>query len=420
MKQLGWATLVATCTLVLSACSQHATPTTMSANDTEPTLSTGAPAEKAPSLTAQAITDMSYGREDGVMMVKGQPFFMMGMNHVSWAGDAARRQRDLVAIGDLGFNTFAGSTVVGDSDPAIYKKLLDTAQGRGMMIMTSPYEPTKAEFAAPMMNHPAHMGWGILDDCQNAHPDPAEAVRILMERHATSKQIDPGHLTVTSLGISFSNDRSEFFGIDKADVVTNQAYPIGTVDEIGMVYPVMAKLVERADIASRQNLNDGRGVVPVANLQTFRWEGGRYPTALELSSMTYQSLAAGVKGILYYTYFDRTNDMATYHALDAELKTLNREVRQLAPILMHGKRQTVAVEDTWGAAKATVWTYQKRRYLVVLNQDYQHDQQLTLQLPFTAKRLVPLFAGRPSGLTLRGRTVSGFMPAMGAHWYEVQ
>lgn len=420
MKNTALATLVATFALALSACSQPALPSTMPANDTPAAQTADTNPSDTASVSAQAITSASYGREDGVMMVNGKPFFMMGMNHVSWAGDAARRQRDLVAMADLGFNTFAGSTVEEDGDPAIYKKLLDTAYARGMMIMTSPYEPTKAEFAAPMKDHPAHMGWGILDDCQNAHNDPVEAVKILMERHATSKQIDPNHLTVTSLGISFTNDRREFFGVDKADVVTNQAYPIGTVDEIGMVYPVMAKLVERADIASRKNPTDGRGVVPVANLQTFKWEGGRYPTPLELNSMTNQSLAAGVKGILYYTYFDSTNDMSTYHALDTEIKNLNREIKQLAPILMNGKRQAIPVTDTWGAAKATLWTYQNRRYLLVLNQDYQHDQELTLQLPGNAKRLVPLFAGRPSGMTLRGRTVSGFMPAMGSHWYEVQ
>ncbi|WP_135227867.1 hypothetical protein [Deinococcus fonticola] len=419
MKKTGF--LLGTLALLMVGCSTTPTPaptvnsptvSTPGSNSSESgAAETTATPEQVSAATntleSLALTATTSGpvtaqvRTDGTLLVNSQPMFPMGFYHVSWAGNEARRMRDMNAIADLGFNTMNATMFDPEGDLEGYRKLLDAAQSRGMKLMVEDFNSTSIN---TLKSHPAVLGWMIADDCNNLIT-PEE----LLRRHDAVKTLDSNHLTYTSMAISFANSHSAYFG--RADAVGNQSYPIDGGDPVNVVYPVMKQLVRESS---------AKGTLPIANLQAFHWKNGRYPTPRELNSMTNQALGAGVKGILYYTYLDTTNDLASYKGLNTELKALAGEVKLLAPVLMNGQRTPLTVTTANNQGVAHLWSYQNRRYLQVINMNPTKGQTVKVQLPNSATKLLPLFAGRPTGLKLSGSTVSGSMTTLAVHWYEVQ
>lgn len=351
-----------------------------------------------PLSTAQNVTSV---RPDGTLLMNNTPIMPMGFYHVSWAGNAAQRMRDMHAIADLGFNTMNATMFDPEGDLQGYGALLDAAQTRGMKLLVEDFNSTSIQ---AFKNHPALLGWMIADDCNNLIT-PGE----LQKRNDAVNALDGQHITYASMAISFANSHSDYFG--RASAIGNQSYPIGTTDPIDVVYPMMKRLV--AESATK-------GTLPIANLQSFKWENGRYPSTLELNSMTNQAIAAGVKGILYYTYLDRTNNLASYTGLKAELKRLASEVKLLSPVLLEGQRVSLNVTVNGEETAANLWTYGGRRYLQVVSLNDTGSQSVKVQLPTAARTLQPLFAQRPTGLKVSGTTVSGRMTKLSTHWYEVQ
>lgn len=409
-------------TLFLAACSAPKPTPTLPAPQDTPAPQTDVAAEgvateqetaaATAALEALSLNPAPVGaasvRPDGTLLVGGAPMFPMGFYHVSWAAEKSiqvqKRLRDLHAIADLGFNTMNAAMFDAEGDIQNYGQLLNAAQSRGMKLFVEDFGDSAI---STFKTHPATLGWMIADDC-NALITPEELER----RHLRTKALDPHHLTYTSMAISFANSHTEFFG--RADAVGNQSYPVGPAgygDSLAVVYPVMRRLVAESAL---------KGTLPIANLQSFRWPGGRYPTATELNSMTNQALGAGVKGILYYTYLDSGNDLATYTGLNTELRKLASEVKLLAPVLMNGQRQTLALTGNLGEASATLWTHGGRRYLQVLSLNETRNQTVSIKVPGGASTLTPLFSGRPKGLSLKAGAVSGSLTPLTAHWYEVR
>lgn len=340
-------------------------------------------------------------RPDGTLLINGQATFPMGFYHVSWAGNAARRMRDLHAIADLGFNTMNATMFDAEGDIEGYRALLDAAQARGMRLFVEDFNSRSIE---AFKSHPALLGWMIADDC-NHLVTPEE----LQRRHDAVKAQDPDHLTYTSMAISFANSHLDYFG--RADAIGNQSYPIDGGDDISVVYPTMKTLVSQSALT---------GTLPIANLQSFHWEGGRYPTPLELTNMTNQALAAGVKGILYYTYLDTTNDLTNRTALKAELKRLSGEMSLLTPVLLDGQRTALKLEASGGQGLAHLWELGGHRYLQVINLSTSRALKVKVTLPADAGLLRPVFEGRPTGLSVMGGTVTGTVGKLSVHWYELQ
>jgi hypothetical protein len=390
---------------LLAGCSQTPAPTGLP----------DAPITATPQETAQAFSDLEglalpttdltpqsgsvfSVQPNGTLLANGQAHFPMGFYHVSWAGNAAKRLADLKAISAMGFNTMNVTMLDPVDDLSTFRRLLDEAASRNMRLFVEDFNDAAI---LALKSHPAVMGWMVADDCNNLIT-PAELGR----RHRHVKSLDPAHLTYTSMAITYANSHDGYFG--NADAVGNQSYPVDGGDSLNVVYPMMQRLVKQSTAT---------GTLPIANLQTFKWAGGEYPTAAELNSMTNQAVAAGVKGILYYAYLDKTNDLAQYKGLNTELKKLARELKALAPVLTMGERVNV---PTASNAAAHLWTYGGRRYLQVSSLHLTASQKVTVTLPRAATSLVPLFAGRPSGMTVKGTAVTGTLGAISTHWYEVR
>lgn len=403
--------------LLLSACSQtpvvrpdlaSTPPSAERVTEGEEVLATADQASPAQEVLAShqtralrpaLLSESAQVDSGGTLRVAGQGMFPMGFYHVSWAGSAARRTKDLNDIAAMGFNTVAVAMMDAVDDIAPMRQLIRSANARGMKLIVQDVNRQSVE---ALRNEPGILGWKVADDCQINYSPAQVAARAQLV-----KQLDPARLTYASLGVSFSDPRSAYFG--STDAMGNQLYPVGGGDGLSAVFRAMK-------IAVREALH--KGVMPIGNVQSFRWSGQRMPTSAEVYNMTSQALAAGVKGILYYAYLDAENDLGPQTALRNQLSRIAGEVKQLAPVLMHGERRELVISDS---IQAVQWTYEGRRYVQVINVEYE-AVNAQFRLPGSGKVALPVFANRPTGLKIQadGSTVRGRMGALAVHWYQVQ
>ena len=81
--------------------------------------------------------------------------------------------------------------------------------------------------------------------------------------------------------------------------------------------------------------------------------------------MSYLALMAGVKGIIYYTYYDGSFDIRKAPDLLEAVKAFPSEMRELTPFVLDGKGELLA-EDKDGVY-AMAWTLGTERRLVAVN-----------------------------------------------------
>lgn len=370
------------------------------ATDTQVAAAQASLQQLAPAaLSTETLPVTTSVKADGTVAVNDQAMFPLGFYHLSWMGTPARRMADMKTIASMGFNTMVTTMFDPIDDIEGTRTLLQTANANGMKLLL---EDFNAQSISALKNEPGLMGWMVADDC-HVHYTTAE----LQTRHNTVKQADPTHLTYASTAVSYSNARSDYFG--RTDMMGNQSYPIGGGDDINSVYGTLKILV--AESAKK-------GTAPIANLQSFNWDGQRMPTTQEVYNMTSQALGAGVKGILYYTYLDQGTDLNNNAAIKTELSKAAKEIKQLTPMLLNGQRREVVAS---GALRVVQWAYNGKRYLQVINVS-ESSTTANFKLPESAGKLSALFAGRPTGLKLQAdkTTLKGQMGALAVHWYQVQ
>ncbi|WP_027461215.1 hypothetical protein [Deinococcus murrayi] len=338
-----------------------------------------------PTLLARASTTVSH-REDGTVLVEGRPFFPLGFYHVSWAGGGTiqGRREDLRRLSEAGFNLMV-TEPINDRDVSDFEQTLDAAQQQGVYVLS--YGLSEA-VVRRVGRHPAVLGFKLADD-SNALVRPEEVRR----RHAQLKALSPQKLTYISLSVGYGRPETAYFGV--ADMVGNQSYPVGS-DDIAVTYRVMRSAVESAR---------ARRSVPVANLQTFAWEGGPLPSETELRNMTYQALMAGVKGIVYYAYRSPEVDLGRQPRLWQAAGTLAGEIAQLSPALLNGERQELSGGQA-GQPVVVLLRGQGESFLLALNNSRTAAQTVHVSLSGVPSgwQVLP---GRRAALTRRGAQVSG-------------
>lgn len=323
-------------------------------------------------------------RPDGVLLRNGQPFFPFGVYHVSWAGDAERRLADMREIAAAGFNVMHAA-ISGED-----RVFLDEAQRLAIAILAEVDDPDgTTEVASKFKDHPAIFAWLAADDADNGKRRPEEVAAIHHELLAVS----PRRFTYISCGYP------QRFGafMDAASLVGIQTYPVANEPLSSTDYVLSAAF--RAGSAAQRPI--------IANLQAFAWKDQRAPTPVEIRNMTYQALINGVRGILYYTYFDQTWDMRQHPLLWAEMKRLAAEIRILTPFVLNGKRSKL---NTGGDDLiAGQWMNGDRAIIVVVNTT-EATKTVSLDLPQPLVGLQPLFPDRTARLQIRDDLLAGQIP----------
>ena len=234
-------------------------------------------------------------RDDGMVLVGGEPFFPIGIYGVMKrefnAYDFDRAMADLKAGG---FNT-VHSYVAGRST-----EFLDAAQRHGLKAWTGIRAPDK-RFVDTLRHHPAIIAWYVGDDT-SMHDTPPE----VYDRTDAMKAVDPTRITVQADVMCSWDAFSVYRPFVKAtDGFLPEIYPVHGQTPNPMPSCVAETIRDmkkfHSDVAE---VGDGlpRTVWPI--IQNFQgwttWK--RFPTQDELYAMSFASIIHGANGITWYTY----------------------------------------------------------------------------------------------------------------------
>jgi len=265
------------------------------------------------------------------VIVEGKPFFPLGMY---WSGI---KQDELAIYADSAFNClmpYGGPN----------KAQMDLAQTHGLKVIysvkdfyagstycpdfiksTEDERPEIEKKTNAYRNHPALLAWYLNDELPKG----------MIDRLATHQQwleeLDPNHPTWVVL----------------YQVNDVRAY-LSSFDAIGTdPYPIPTKPASTALDWTRKTRQAGFGHRSVWQVpQVFDWraykkspedaEKYRAPTLLEMRSMTWQCIAAGANGLVYYSWFDvrRMDKTDPFDKRWAEIKTMAAEVKKLMPAIL--------------------------------------------------------------------------------------
>jgi hypothetical protein len=340
----------------------------------------------------------------GTVLIDRRPFFPLGFYHVSWGVSSKEQIKHLEEIAAAGFNVVHASA----NDWKSYETFLNRASELGVYIL-SEHNSDPLEFVNYFKTNPAILAWGMADDVDNGKRDPAEVQAL----HRKIRTADPNHLTYIS---GYSKDLQRF--VQCANIVGRQSYPIRhhSSAELSSVYPAMAEIRSSMSNPSQQTL--------FANLQVFPWsvakpgQIGSVPALSEVRNMTFQSLLAGAKGILYYTYFDETWFLSRQTQLWQGLKTLNLEVQSVAPFLLEGTFRPLTLSSP--NLKGGVWTKGQEVLLAIVNTSVQNPQKALVQKSWKQNQGIEPLSGSPSLKPLANGTLEVILPAQAVYLYRMR
>lgn len=343
--------------------------------------------------------------DDRNTLIRGdQEVFPFGIYHVSWIGEryGMEQFQDMVRVTQNGLGVMKAP--LDPTSRASDLTLLEGANKLGMGIMAELYPPSLDLLIDHLKDYPAVISWQIGDDFNVTRSANYCSPEQLKERHELAKQHDPNHVTYASGGsapVEWHRSFKDYHGC--VDMIGIQCYPVG--NETDFPDAVLLESSYQLIKGRVQELN-GSKIVPIANLQSFAWkENGKLPTPFESRNLLYGALAAGVKGVLYYTFYDNTRVDGEV-TLDRQAPELWREIgrqaeeiRQLESFLLHGIREEIAT----GHEKVHffIWRKGEDRIFLIINTDRKQSYDLWTEIPAApGTQANPLFANRPSGMQI--------------------
>lgn len=375
--------------------------------------------QAAPKTALQPISKVSV-KKDGTIAVNGKSFFPFGIYHNSqnspdWSTTGKRRLNDLQDIAKAGFN------IIHPEIGGNYKSdelFLKEALRLGVYVLPNFSYDNRVAIISKHKNNPAILGWDIADDVD--HPNNKFTTAKILKWHRETKQIDPNRLTYTSGSYI---DKIEPF-IHTSDIVGFQSYPVDYDPANKKPKPLRHGYYNYYSVLTSKVDNNGNPTEPIrgirtiiANLQVFPWKN-KPPTAHQVRNMTYSALINGVKGILYFTYFDGKWDLPIHKDLWNGVKSLVPEINTLTPVLLNGSLTKIdtKVDDLY----AGQWTYKNSVYVVALNTNPDNSIQASIKLPTQSNGSAkPLFSERPKGMVYSNRKLTGIIQSGDVHVYKI-
>ena len=215
------------------------------------------------------------------MIVDGKPFFPIGV----YVHPADKEIPYLSRLKNSPFNCII--------ECSADRKMLDKFHAAGLK--TIPKAPWNPKWAGPaarsLRNHPALLAWYVIDEA------PADKAAEKRELQRTLEDADPDHPTFAVLDLPRNADAL----MGAFDIVSSDPYPIGRGRG------AISRTSEYPRICRERTW----GLRPLWQVpQSFSWnwmrnyghpEENRYPTYEELRSMTWQAVAGGANGLLWYS-----------------------------------------------------------------------------------------------------------------------
>ena len=311
-------------------------------------------------------------RDDHVLLENGRPFFPLGFYEVSWTISAAERLAMVKDVAKWGYNTVHVGMCGDEYDGDGYGAFLDACAKLGIRVITE-FDVGRAESVIrKYRGKPAVMGWNPGDEPAPKGITPQEMFR----RYDSFKQIDPDHIAYTVICVpsQYANYAAG------TDVLAPDPYPVPRrpVDDVYRRFKEAKAAANKADTALW-------AVGQAFGGQKYDKKGSwpRWPDAREFRAMSYLSLMAGAKGIIYYVFSDGSFDIRQAPDLLEAVQMFPAEMRGIVPFVLDGKGELLA-EDVDGVY-AMAWTLGAERRLVVVN---ARNKETAETLPFAGTRVM--------------------------------
>ena len=269
----------------------------------------------------------------GFTLVEGQRFLPLGLYLGSVNPD------ELAQIAAAGYNTIMPYNSA-RGDDARNRQWLDWAHEAGLrtiysvkdhyyQLHSAPPGLTSEEVAdaaalaqvAAVRDHPAVLAWYLNDEL------PLTVHDQLLRRNELIKAADPDHPTWSVLYQVPVIDRYA----DTADVLGTDPYPIPRA------LPAMAGQWTAQTLAAKGGAGAIWQVPQVFDWAAYTEQGvrdPRPPTLQEMRTMAYQCLAAGAKGLIFYSWFDLLKFPDTFDARYADITQLAADIHAIEPWIL--------------------------------------------------------------------------------------
>ena len=333
-------------------------------------------------------------------IVDGKPFFPLGMYFKNTLVSASNLAvytegpfncvmpyaRKGLSLNDLELYRQAGLKVIFD----LRYGLSDESVGK----------PWVHEMVRKFKGHPSLLAWYTNDE------RPVADIPKLAARQKWVEALDPDHPTWSV-----------------QDVFSEVRHYLGTYDVLGMdPYPIPKKPIERVISSMRQGVSGTFGTKAVWQVpQAFGWgwlkrretKGQRAPTQKELANMTWQSIAGGANGIVYYAFHhlsephEDPND--AFEPAWARTKAAAAEVKKYEKVMLSVERPVTVAGATESVAVRT-WRHEGDTYMLVVNCT-TNAQPVSLTLSEDVSKLVSSdFGSAPS---IKGRNIETSLEPIG-------
>jgi len=323
---------------------------------------------------ASGVTAM---RDDGVILVDGQPLFPIGLYSV-WKREHNGNDFDrcFTELREAGFNTIHTYHTQRDAD---LREFYTAAERHRLHVIIAPRggansrDPLSAvRTVIEECRQPALLSWYLADDTAS-HISADELRRM----HRAIRDVDPFHITVQADGVFAGGPRPSRYTdyVDSTDAFLPEIYPIRSDKDCEV-----ANVTRDMKLIGDDLRHAGRKAPIWAIIQDFEgWGWQRYPTEAEIRVMTYLAIIHGATGMTYYTYGGTGKNHGVTHdpQVWAALKRISRQLADLHDVLVQRdppQKQQIKIlsgPQTDGLGYPAVSTllkeHQGRRYLLAAN-----------------------------------------------------
>lgn len=226
----------------------------------------------------------------------------------------------------------------------------------------------------------------------------------MLDHQALVESLDYNHPTYS---VDLSLPSGEFF-TKATDMFGTDLYPVHN-DASNVSNPGEWTKFVKSELPHR---------APMTVIQSFSWgnKNDRFPTLDEMRSMSWQAIAEGATGLMYYSYFEIA-DNANYPTLWSNLKQVGQEIKDLVPVIL-SVEQTPKVDIKNGGSwmNWTVRKYNNKVYVIVVNNKKSDYQNVGFSIP-NVKSVKVLNENR--SLPINGGSFIDSFNSLAVHIYEV-
>ena len=352
----------------------------------------------------------------GRCLVDGKPFFPYGMY------TKPMTQEELDVYCEAPFNALENYTLLDTPQlDMIHAKGLKLLYCIGAYYYNYGHNPKRfkddadaAAFVTGVIekhrDHPALLGWYCCDEM------PISFIPTIEERYRLVKRLDPEH----PVWIVLDRPQNVRRYIRCFDAIGSDPYPIGAIG-------ADCNRTEMTGEWTATTKEQTFGLKPVWEVpQAMNWgwyrtpdpeREYRYPTEQELRNMTWQSVAAGANGLIYYC-FHTMRRLLPGDGYKAEWKKVLAVSREFVPFF--DVFLSVDPHDGLAGAPKGVftrnWNFRGEEWALVVNgTNAPKDVALAL-----GRRYVSASAAFGDALRLDGKTLSGVLPPLGISFMKLK